>query len=365
MKTVFFTGGHHTSALILARDLKKLGHRIVWLGHKYTMKAITNPSLEWREVSEAGIEFINLKTGKIHKGGLREWFWLTLGFFQSLSLILKLKPALIVSFGGYLAVPVVLSGSLLGISSVTHEQTVGAGLANRFLKHFVKFVFITWPESGKYFPKEKTILVGLPLRKEILKPEKRVFFKNKKPMILVAGGKQGSHIINQAVAKILPQLLEKFNLLHQVGETSTFSDLKTLSKTRLNLPASLQSNYKVTAYLNSQQMGAALNQAECLICRSGAHTLYELLALGKRAVLIPLPFSYADEQRKNAQKLADLGLAIVIEQKDLTPERLLEAVGKQMKIKTGQRKALKAKAKKQVIFTARERILDRLIKLLD
>jgi UDP-N-acetylglucosamine--N-acetylmuramyl-(pentapeptide) pyrophosphoryl-undecaprenol N-acetylglucosamine transferase len=326
VKTIVFTGGHHTSALVLAKALRRQGHKIIWLGHKYSMRKVENPSLEFQEVRRTGIPFVELKTGKIHQAGVVDWLGLIRGFFRALSLLRRYRPALIVSFGGYLAVPVVVAGWWLGIPSVTHEQTVTAGMANRFLRHFVKKIFLTWPESGRFFPADKSLVVGLPLRPEILKPTRQSQLSRQKPLVLITGGKQGSWAINQVVFQALPTLLAKFQILHQTGRTSTTGDWQKAQALRRNLPASERDSYRPVAYLTDEEMAAALHQAACVVGRSGAHTVYEILLLGKPAVLVPLPFSFAREQHTNAQKAVVAGLAQVVEQTDLTPERLVEAV---------------------------------------
>ncbi len=365
MKRIVFTGGHHTSALVIAKSLIRRGYEIFWFGHKYTMRGVTNLSLEWQEINQAGIRFIDLSSGKIHQGGVGEWLRLIFGFFQAIGWLIKIKPKLIVSFGGYLAVPTVLAGFILRIPSITHEQTVVAGKANRFLQYFVKEVLITWPESKAYFPTKKTFLVGLPLRKEIVNPKKEVLFPRNKPMILITGGKQGSHIINQTVSEILPQLIKRFNVLHQTGETSTTSDFEKLNKLREQMTQELKKGYKIVKYLNNVQMGMALNQATCVVCRAGAHIIYDLLLLGKPAVLVPLSFSYADEQRKNAQKLVAAGSGKLIPQTELTGKRLEKEISWAANLSVGKLQSIKLKTKKLIILDAEARIIDRIRSLLE
>ena len=254
------------------------------------------------------------------------------------------RPKLIVSFGGYLAVPVVLAGWWLGIPAVTHEQTVTAGMANRFLKYFVKKIFLTWPESTRFFPARKFQVVGLPLRPEIINPVKKPWFKRKKPLVLITGGKQGAHIMNQTVFSVLPQLLPHFNILHQTGRTSTTDDWQRSQK----LQAESGGRYRAVGYLSDIQMGSALNQAACVIGRAGAHTVYELLVLGKPAVLVPLPFSFAQEQRRNAEKVVTAGFGEIIEQADLTPQRLAKAAAMRVKT-TGKKQALPLDATQKMV----------------
>lgn len=344
-KKIVFTGGHHTSALVVADELRKKGFQIIWLGHKYTMVGINNVSLEFQDVTKRKIKFFELKTGKFHRSGLKSWLKLVNGFFQAFLILKKEKPDFIVSFGGYLAVPVVIAGKLLGIEAVTHEQTSCAGLANRFLGKIVKKVFITWRQSAGYFPAQKTLLTGLPIRRELLITRRRKkFFNNHRKTILVTGGKQGSQTINAIILSLLPRLLDKYNLIHQAGETSTTSDWENLNQFKKNLPAKIAGNYFLKKYLTNEQMASALKETDLLIGRAGAHTIYELLVFKKPAVLIPLPFSFGQEQLKNARLVESFGLALVIEQKNLFGNNLYQAIGKALKLKISQKLEIKLDA---------------------
>lgn len=319
MKTLVFTGGHHTSALAVAKALTRQGLTIVWLGHRHSLWGDENDSAEYREVTAAGIKFIDLKAGKFYRTfHPLKLIRLPLGFIQSFLLLLSLRPAGIVSFGGYLAVPVVISGWLLGIPSITHEQTITAGWANRAISPFVKRIALTWPQSLTYFPKHKSVLTGLPLRPEILKLKRQMTTNHpKKPplTLYVTGGKQGSHVLNQAIFTALPQLVKKYRLIiHQTG----FKDLAS----------SLQfdySNYEVFDF-DSQKAITALGSSDVVVSRAGAHISYELAVLGKRSVLIPIPWVSHNEQYQNAQFLASSGLAIVLDQSNLTPSSLQSAI---------------------------------------
>ena len=139
MKTLVFTGGHHTGALEVAKALKEKGWNTVWFGHKHSMWNDTSHSSEYREVTESGIVFYKLLAGKFHHTyNPLKLIRIPFGFIQALCLLLLLKPAGIVSFGGYLAVPTVIMGWLLGIPSITHEQTVTQGWANKLIALFAK-----------------------------------------------------------------------------------------------------------------------------------------------------------------------------------------------------------------------------------
>jgi len=320
MKKIVICGGHHNSALVLAEALLKKGYEVVWLGHKYSMLGDKNPSAEYREVTAKKIPFYEIKAGKFQP---KYKFWenlarIPLGFWQSFWLLHQLKPDLICSFGGYLALPAAYAGWLLGIPVVTHEQTTIFGLANKLIAPLAQKIFVTFPSSLKYFPAKKVVLTGLPVREEIFKNRKKLFH-NQNKTIYFTGGKQGSHSLNEAVFKILPQLLEKFNVIHQCGSTTLFDDIKTAKQIK-------EKNYLAKEYFFDEEIGAVLNSADLVVSRAGAHTVYELLRLQKPAILIPIPWSSGQEQLENAQMLQKAGLARVLPQSDLEKGKLREEI---------------------------------------
>jgi UDP-N-acetylglucosamine--N-acetylmuramyl-(pentapeptide) pyrophosphoryl-undecaprenol N-acetylglucosamine transferase len=331
-KRIVITGGHHNSALVVAEELKKRGYEVLWFGHKFTMWGDKKPGAEYREVTEAGFEFIEIKAGKFYRTyHPLKLARLPLGLIQSFYHLLKFRPALIFSFGGYLAAPVVLAGWLLGIPAMTHEQTVVYGLANRLISRLAKKVFVSWESSLAHFPPQKAIVSGLPLRPEIFSQEKgRFAFKNKLATIYLTGGKQGSHWLNQAVEEVLTEILQDYNLIHQCGESSLHDDLSRLRKKKNDLIPKLKSRYLVQAYFNLKEVGQVLASADLVISRAGAHTVYEMAALGKPVIFIPLPWSFQDEQAKNAQILVETGQAEILHQSRLNGKNLLRLIRKMM-----------------------------------
>jgi len=331
IKKIVFTGGHHTCAMVVAEKLKEKDVEIIWFGHKYTMAGDYQTSAEYEEVKEAGFEFVNLKAGKFHRHlNIKNIFKIFSGFFQSFKLLLKHKPDLIFSFGGYLAVPVVICGWCLRIPSVTHEQTVVSGLANRVVFFFARKIFVSWPSSLKFLSSQKTVFTGLPLRKEILKvsEEKHLFAGQKRPTIYITGGKQGSHLINLAVKKCLLELLAEYNVIHQAGGNTLHRDFEKLKTYREELPLDLRKRYLVKDYFFKKEIGRVLFSADLVVGRSGAHIVYELLFLGKPALFIPIPWSYGNEQEENALVLTKLGMAEILHQKNLSSETLLSQIKK-------------------------------------
>jgi len=217
--------------------------------------------------------------------------------------------------------------------------------------------FLTWDSSLQYFPSHKSTVIGLPLPKDFFKkPTKKLFIKSRKKTILITGGKQGSHVINQVIFEIIEKLLKKYNVIHQTGKSLKTQDYQTALKIKKHLKSKLATSYIVTDHFTSQAMHDAIKQADIIISRSGAHIAYELLSLGKPSILIPLPFSYHQEQLKNAKKLSSLNLASILPQKNLTSKNLLEQVNlisKKLKLykrigKTAS-KTIPQQAEKQVI----------------
>lgn len=234
---IVFTGGHHNSALEVARKILELkpDTKILWLGHKHTMLGDKSISAEYKEVTIYNIEFRDLKAGKVYKTfKLIHWLRLPYGFIQSFYYLISFRPNLVVSFGGYLAVPVVLAAWILRIPSVTHEQTVVTGLANHFISKFTDKIFITWKSSEKYFNKNRTILTGLPLRESVIYPKNisdNFNFQNDLPIIYITGGKQGCHIVNMAIKEKLSEILTFANIVHQIGSTTVTDDFNVLVQT--------------------------------------------------------------------------------------------------------------------------------------
>ena len=315
MRTLVFTGGHHTGALEVAKILKSRGWSIVWFGHRHSAWGDISDSAEYKDVTVEDIKFYDLLAGKFHKTfNPLKLIRIPFGFIQALLLLLLTKASGIVSFGGYLAVPTVIMGWLLGIPSITHEQTVTQGWANKLISHFVKQTALTWPGN-------KGIVVGLPLRKEILEAKPK---SHRKPLIFITGGKQGSHVLNTTVFKIIKDLPD-YEILHQVGSNSEFDDLEKAKNIK-------SENYKYCDYLNSIDQAQALADAEVVISRSGAHIVYELGYLGKKCVFVPIPWASHNEQLKNAQILEKAGNAIILSQEKLDATTLIEAINKARKL---------------------------------
>lgn len=314
MKKVLITGGHITPALAVIEELRKRGVKIVFVGRKYALDFEKTFSFEYQEIKKLGIPFFNLKAGRLTRilswRSLLNFIKFPLGFLFSFQILRREKPDFILSFGGYLALPIAFVGWLSGIPIFTHEQTLIPGLANRIIGFFAKKIFISFSKTKEYFPKDKTIVSGNPIRSCIFKKIKQPFkiIKNK-PVIYITGGSLGSHSINILFEPLLPRLLNNFIVIHQTGETEEYQDFERLSEIK-------HKNYFLKKHFYDDEIGFVYSLADLVVSRAGANTIFELIALKKPAILIPLPWSASGEQKAHAQLLKKKGVAEVFFQED-------------------------------------------------
>lgn len=328
MKKIMITGGHLTPALAVMTQLKARGWECVYVGRKHALEGDKALSQEMQVVSKHGIKFIPLITGRLQRwfslAGIISLLKIPVGLVQAIFALLKYRPQVVLSFGGYMAVPVVVGAWVLGTPVVTHEQTVTVGLANKIIGLLAKKICVGWPGISYPFDADKIVNTGNPLRPEIFKTKKSFKIDLTKPLVYITGGSLGSHQINLAVESSLEKLLEKYAVIHQCGNSQEFYDYEHLVKQKENLPANLNSRYLPIKYVDEEHIGWVLGNADVLVSRAGANTITEIIALTKPALLIPLPWAGSNEQEKNARYLVDHGAAMILGQGQLTTEKLLE-----------------------------------------
>ncbi len=323
MNKVVITGGHITPALGVIEEINKdkENWQIYYFGRKYALEANKAESFEYRTLSEQPeIKFVPITTGRIQRKFTPNTFQSLLkipyGFLQSLWLILKIRPKVIISFGGYLSVPVVIAGWILGIPAITHEQTRTIGLGTKINKLFVKKIAVSFPDVIDQLPKKKTVLTGNPVESGVFEyqpDEDNKHFKplieSKLPIIVVTGGKTGSQIINQTILKIKDKLIKDYFIFHQIG-----LDPKVEEK--------IESNYVAVRFKDNQEFGWLYRQSDLVIGRSGANICTYLAALRKKAILIPIPWTSQNEQERNADWMEKIGLGKKVEQNKLSANSL-------------------------------------------
>jgi UDP-N-acetylglucosamine--N-acetylmuramyl-(pentapeptide) pyrophosphoryl-undecaprenol N-acetylglucosamine transferase len=338
MKKILFTGAHHNSALALLDWMKENSSEplgFIWVGRKYA-PGTRNLTAEYNEVSSRNIPFYHITAGKLYRFSnpkfvfpfLKNLALVPMGFFTALRVILAARPDLIISFGGYIGVPVTFVGKMLKIKCVSHEQTLSIGLANRISYHFVDTVYTAWPISN--YPqayRSKMKFVGLPLKRQFIEDinsNEKIAFKDSKPVIYITGGKNGSHTLNKVILESLDALAADFNLIWGCGVLPGEYDYKNINK--IIVEKDLSEKVLLREYFGEHEVAKVFNTADLAISRSGAHTVYELIFTKTPAILIPIPWSSNNEQYKNAAMLEKAGLGVIIEEEDLCPEGLLDTV---------------------------------------
>lgn len=330
---ILITGGHLTPALSVIEEIeKRFGEKsqILYAGRKYAFENENIQSREYKIITGKNISFYSIFTGKLSRQEILKTLaslWkIPIGLFQSFKLLKSLKPDVVLSFGGYLALPVCLAAKILSVPIITHEQTFTQGLSNKIISFLADKVCVSWPETLTFFPKSKTILTGNPIRNSVFQINKNLVdnLKKEDKLLYITGGGLGSHAINEVIKSVLPDLLARYVVIHQCGESQTYNDYGNLSLIKDKLPEGIKKRYLLKKFTEEDEIGWVLNKSYIIIGRSGANTVAEILALGKVALLIPLPWSGENEQIKNALYLEKLGLAKIIYQKNFNDKTLLE-----------------------------------------
>jgi UDP-N-acetylglucosamine--N-acetylmuramyl-(pentapeptide) pyrophosphoryl-undecaprenol N-acetylglucosamine transferase len=323
------TGGHTSPGLAVAARLRESGVDVHWIGSR--------TGIEARRVPEAGLPLHTIPVGKLR----RYWDWqnvpdLTVrapaGLARSWRLLRRLRPAVLLATGGFVALPPALAARTLRIPLVVHEQTSVPGLANRVAGRFARRIALTFPLTGAEFPKERTVLTGNPLRPELRGGSRaaalrRFELDDGRPLVYVTGGALGSHRINRDVGEALPRLLEICQVIHQCGDNPKTGDRAWLAARAAALPAPLRRRYALTPYVGPE-LRDVYAAAALVIGRSGAGTVNECCQLGLAALYVPLPGTSGDEQTANARLVEAAGGAVVFPQVSLTPDGLVEAVAR-------------------------------------
>lgn len=354
---IVITGAHFTPAVAVIEELKKIGNvEIVYAGRKSTQEGDNSPSAESQILPSLGVKFIPIITGRLQRSftiyTIPSLLKIPFGLLQAVYIMLSQKPDVILSFGGYVAVPLVIIGWLFSIPIIVHEQTLVQGLANRISSLFADKIAISFANTVKG---EKVILTGNPVREEIVKKGKSVKLAHPKGgqqyAVLITGGNQGSHIINLAVEKALPELVKIARIVHVTGD-SKYKDFERLEELRKS--GVLGENYIVRKWIG-EEWGEFLAKADLVVSRAGINTLSEMAYLGKPGIVIPLPYLYKDEQNKNAKFFEKLGLVKVLPQSQLSGETLVTNI-KQMLKNLAKYKEDAKEAKSVVITDAAKRL---------
>ncbi len=327
-KKIVLTGGHAASTAFEvfkeARKRKK-NWDFYWIGFKSSIEGENIPTLPILYFPKYGIKTYGLISGRLQRTftlwTIPSLLKIPVGLLQAFFLLLKIKPHIIVSFGGSSSIPVVIAGFFLRIPILIHEQVSVAGIANRFGAIFAKKVAISRISSKKYFPRGKTVLTGNPIDYTIFKPK---ILKNipKEPLILVTGGQSGSLFLNEVVEKSLERLLSIGKVIHLTG----LKEEEKFKKIKESLDKKLKRRYWVFGTVSPDKYAKIFNSASIVISRAGANTVSKIVASFKPSILVPIPFSYLQEQEKNASFAKRYAGSRIIHQDELTPKSLISEV---------------------------------------
>lgn len=323
-KKLLLAGSHAGStAIAVIEEIKKrnLNWEIHWIGKRFADEGKTSETLEYKNLSKYGVVFHNLESGKIQtkltRYTLSALFKIPFGFLKGYRMVKEISPDLTLSFGSAAGAVSAFWSSFIGIPVLIHEQTATAGRANIISSYFSKKILVSRESSLPFFSKSKTLVVGNPTNNLIFENAKK-FERNKiVKSILITGGSRGSTWINDAVKPILPRLLERYYIIHQTGDANLheFDHIKN-------------DKYLRFGQTDPSNMAEIKTKADIVISRAGANTVSDLIVLKKPAILIPIPWTYNDEQQKNAEYMQELGLARILSQKELTPQKLLSEIEK-------------------------------------
>lgn len=307
------TGGHLFPGVAIAKEIsKRYGRsqvRFVIGRRKMESEILTRLGLHQETIDVEGIK------GRGWKKGITVLMKLPYSFFQSVSIMKRFSPHLVLGVGGYSAGPVCLAARMMGIPTAIHEQNSYPGLTNRLLSRIVSRVFISFQESKEHFPGGTLYLTGNPVREELLAEREDFKETNDGFTVLVVGGSLGARAINRAFVAALEILKRQGKVplvIHQSGETDYANVVEEYEKKGLK--------GDVKPFI--QDMAAAYHLAHVVVSRAGATTVSELAALGKPSILIPYPYAANRHQETNALALVRVGGAEMILEHDLSGERL-------------------------------------------
>jgi UDP-N-acetylglucosamine--N-acetylmuramyl-(pentapeptide) pyrophosphoryl-undecaprenol N-acetylglucosamine transferase len=308
------TGGHIFPGLAVAEALREKGWKVHWLGGPESMESRLVPprGFAYEQIDFSGVRGKGLVTLALLPLRLLKAFW------QSMAVVRRVKPDVVVGLGGYITFPGGMMAALLGKPLILHEQNSVAGMANKVLAVVADLVLTTFP--GVF---AKGDWIGNPLRKEFLEqapPAERFAQRSGKMKLLVVGGSLGAKALNDTIPQALAMMPEdeRPQVIHQGGE-------KQIEQLRANYAAAGVQAELTPFIANTAQ---AFADADLVICRAGASTVSEIAAVGAAAVFVPFPFAVDDHQTTNAKFLSDQGAAILVPQTELTVDRIVRLLSK-------------------------------------
>lgn len=318
MKKIVLTGGgtagHINPNIALMPLLEERGFSISYIG--------SIGGIEKELISPLGIDFYEIHSGKLRRyfdfKNITDAFRVIVGIKDAIKILRKIRPNVIFSKGGFVAVPVVIAGYILKIPIIIHESDISTGLANKICIPFANKICTTFPEALSSIPKDKAVLTGAPIRASLFlgdkdKGLKLCRFKINKPTVLIMGGSLGSVKINNVLRKSLQALLEKYNIIHLCGKDNLDNSIK-------------KEGYFQLEYA-TDNLAHLLFISDIVVSRAGSNAIFELLALKKPNLLIPLSKNASrGDQILNANSFKEQGFSLVLSEDDLSKDTLIKSI---------------------------------------
>lgn len=319
MKKIILTGGgtagHVTPNLALVDSLKKAGYEIEYVG--------SYEGIEKSLAADYGLPYHGISTGKLRRyfslKNFTDPFRVIKGFSEAKKLMKEIKPDVIFSKGGFVSVPVVAAAGKKKIPVIIHESDMTPGLANRLSFKYATKICCNFPETKSSLPESKAVLTGTPIRAELFtgdrtKAKEFLGFADDKPVIMVMGGSLGAVAVNKAVRGILPKLLEEFNVVHLCGKGKLDESLLDTK------------GYRQFEYIK-EELKDLFAVTDLIISRAGANAICEIAALNIPNILIPLSAEASrGDQILNAASFEKQGFSVMLEEKDISEESLLNTI---------------------------------------
>ena len=362
------TGGHINPALATAGEIRERypDAEILFVGTKDKMEAKLVPA--------AGFDFTTIRISGFQRKisieniirNLKTIFYLLFCTFSVKKILKKFKPDVVVGFGGYVSGPVVRTAAKMGIPTAIHEQNAYPGITNKTLAKIVDKVMLTAEEAEKYMQcKNPPAVTGLPVRGEMLRADRdfaraKLGIRDDQKLILSMGGSLGAMTINNAMVDLITDNYKNESLyfIHAMGQYGLWVPDKLKEK---GVDLENAKNIELREYISD--MDVCMPAADVVVCRAGASSLSELQALGKASILVPSPNVAENHQYHNAMALVNKGAALIIEEKDLTKEKM-QVLFDSLTKDDENRLAVEANAKAMAVADAKEKIADIVLSLI-
>jgi len=329
-KKICITGGHLSPAIAVIEGIKaeRKPWDIVFVGRTKTSNTNVVPSEEKAQVEKLGVSFFSIHAGRISRifslQTLIDLSLIPIGLLEAFVFCIREQPDCVISFGGYVGLPVVVAAWLLDIPTVIHEQTHTLGLSNAIASEFASSILLTFDDE-KRNNDARVRVVGLPLRKSFMHPPTNPSFgiEEEKPIVYITGGTTGAVSMNELLFPCIASFAKHYTVIHQTGQQS----YKKAIEIKDSLSHEDKKRYIPMPYIASDDVSWIMHHAAIVVGRSGANTVMEAATLQKKAVFIPLPWAGKNEQVRNATWYAAQGGTVtILNQKTASSEEIEKAV---------------------------------------